>query len=165
MNFQRIIVSLQNWKWLHNPPSYFHSPFEMPNWKTGDWLIFLSEDRARGLNMGSNPHHLYSLRTVPYLDWACGATTSSEHTQLQESNRISSVSGWLVTRTDAIVRVWCCVIIMWHLFAKCWTILSPFSLTAVVEPLAFLKFHQTVEWKHRNLEGRSWLKGTDFTFW
>lgn len=77
MNFQRIMVSLQNWKWLHNPPSYFHSTFEMPKWKTGDWLIFWSEDRAMGLSMGSNPGHFYSLRTVQYLDWTCGATASS----------------------------------------------------------------------------------------
>lgn len=159
MNFQRIMVSLQNWKWLHNPPSYFHSTFEMPKWKTGDWLIFWSEDRAVGLSMGSNSGHLYSLSSVPWLGlWSHSIALVLklyEHTHLQESNRTRSVSRWLVTRTDAIVRVWCWVIIMQHLFAKCWTILSPLSLTAVLEPLVLLKFHQTVEWKHRNLEGRS----------
>lgn len=98
MNFQRIIVSLQNWKWLHNPPSYFHSTFEMPKWKTGDWLIFLSEDRARGLSTGSNPHHLYSLRTVQYHDWACGETVWTHTTpgkrQNQQRFRMAGDSHW-----------------------------------------------------------------------
>lgn len=112
-----------------------------------------------GLTMRSNLSHLYSLRTVRYLDWSQGATASFWWSCMELNTHIYRKltqpgafkdGWWLVLMSLFWLR--CCTIIIWHLFAKCWTILSTLSLTAGVEPLVLLKFHLTVEWKLRNLE-------------